>query len=121
MVLIIIELAIFAVASIHSACKISQANITINLLLFYIVIYNIIYYIIIMSYFPAKKIINNEIPTIFNLNTFKTDALQSDNIITSILNAITQASLPTISNLASSPDITDNSNRIASQILNIEI
>jgi hypothetical protein len=66
-----------------------------------------------MSYYPAKKFVNNEIPTLFNLNTFKTDALQSDNIITNILNVTTQASLPTLSNLASSPDITDNSNRIA--------
>ena len=66
-----------------------------------------------MSFYPAKKVVNNEIPTLFNLNTFKTDALQSDNIITSILNVTTQSSLPTLSNLASSPDITDNSTRIA--------
>ena len=66
-----------------------------------------------MSYYPAKKIVNNEIPTLFNLNTFKTDALQSDNIIANILNVTTQSSLPTLSNLSSSPDITDNSNRIA--------
>ena len=66
-----------------------------------------------MSYYPAKKFVNNEIPTLFNLNTFKTDALQSDNIITNILNVTTQSSLPTLSNLSSSPDITDNSNRIA--------
>jgi len=66
-----------------------------------------------MSYYPAKQFVNNEIPTLFNLNTFKTDALQSDNIITNILNVTTQASLPTLSNLGSSPDITDNSNRIA--------
>ena len=66
-----------------------------------------------MSYYPAKTFVNNEIPTLFNLNTFKTDALQSDNIITNILNVTTQASLSTLSNLASSPDITDNSTRIA--------